>query len=52
MIEIVTATRFNQRDFWEKSALGISLNRLSKGSRLIANITFENQQGLPIVYNQ
>lgn len=52
MIEIVTATRFNQRDFWEKSALGISLKRLSKGSRLIANITFENQQGLPIIYNQ
>ena len=52
MIEIVSATRLNQQHFWEKSALGISLKRFSKDSRIITNISFENRQGLPVIYNQ
>jgi hypothetical protein len=52
MIEIISATRLSERDFWEKSALGISLERLKKDRRLIAKVSFENRRGLPEIYNE
>jgi GT2 family glycosyltransferase len=52
MIEIVCATRLSEHDFYEKSALGISLKRLSFDRRLVPRITFNNAHGLPIVYNK
>jgi len=51
MIEIVSATRLSETDFWKKSALGLSLRRLGHDARLLARPTFENSRGLPDIYN-
>jgi hypothetical protein len=51
MIEVVSATRRSEKDFWEESALGLSLRRLSPDWRLTAHIAFENTLPLPEVYN-
>lgn len=51
-IEIVSATRFSESDFWSKSALGLSLKRhLKQDARLSANIAFENSRGLSEIFN-
>lgn len=52
VIEIVSATRYTEQAFWDKSALGISLRRLALDTRLIAHIAFENRRGLPEVFNE
>lgn len=51
MIEIITATRLTENDFWNTSALGISLRRLGYDDRFFACIFFENKLGLSEVYN-
>lgn len=51
MIDIVCATRLNEDDFWEKSALGLSLRRMAHDQRLVAYLVCENQRGLPDIYN-
>lgn len=51
MIEIISATRLSESDFWSKSALGLSLLRLAEDTRLVAHITFENNRGLPEIFN-
>lgn len=51
MIEIISATRLSESEFWNKAALGISLRRLAQDTRLVAHIAFENQRGLPDVFN-
>jgi GT2 family glycosyltransferase len=51
MIEIVSATRLSENDFYNKSALGISLRRLNFDHRIVPRITFNNQRGLPTIYN-
>jgi hypothetical protein len=51
MIEIVSATRYNQRFFWKRSPLGISLRRLSFDTRLNPYITFDNKMGIGEIYN-
>lgn len=51
MIEIVSATKFSEADFWNQAALGISLRRLQADRRLAAHIAFANGRGLPLVYN-
>ncbi len=51
MIEIVSATRLHQKNFWIKSALGISLRRLNWDTRISACIFYENRLGLSEVYN-
>jgi GT2 family glycosyltransferase len=51
MIEIVSATRLSREDFHAKSALGLSLRRLSRDTRLIPQIAFSNRRGLPDVFN-
>ena len=51
MITFVSATRATSQEFWGKSALGISLNRLRFDQRFNARITFENKLPLPTVYN-
>jgi len=51
MIEIVSATRMSQADFWNKSALGRSLARLHYDKRFVVRIAFENTRGLPLIYN-
>ena len=51
-VEIVSATRFSESDFWSKSALGLSLKRhLKQDARLSASIAFENSRGLSEVFN-
>jgi tetratricopeptide (TPR) repeat protein len=52
-IEIVSATRCSEADFWTKSALGLSLKRhLKQDARLSAKISFENTRGLSEIYNE
>lgn len=52
MIEIISATRLSERDFWNESALGISLRRLEHDSRLVPRLAFSNRRGLPEIYNE
>ena len=51
MIEIISATRRSEKNFWEESALGHSLRRLSHDTRLVANVAYSNARGLPEVFN-
>jgi len=51
MIEIISATRSTEDEFWAQSALGLSLRRLVDDPRLRAHIAFENTRGLPEIYN-
>jgi len=52
-IEIVSATRYSESEFWAKSALGLSLKRhLKQDDRLSAHIAFENTRGLSEVFNE
>ena len=52
MIEIVSATRLSEADFWNKSPLGCSLRRLECDGRLSARVAFANRRGLPDVFNE
>ncbi|MFZ3019767.1 MAG: glycosyltransferase [Gallionella sp.] len=52
VIEIVSATRLSESDFWSKSALGLSLKRhVGQDARLSVNIAFENTRGLSEIFN-
>lgn len=51
MIEIVSATRASEEEFWQQVPLGISLRRLAWDRRLVPRIAFNNRRGLPEVYN-
>ena len=51
-IEIVSATRLSKADFWDQSALGVSLRRLGPHSGLRQHISFENKHGLSQIYNE
>jgi len=52
MIDIVSATRLSESNFWNTSPLGISLRRLAHDGRLAARVTFGNRRGLPEIYNE
>ncbi|MDP2241948.1 MAG: glycosyltransferase [Burkholderiales bacterium] len=52
MIDIVSATRLSESDFWSGSALGISLRRLEYDNRLVPRVAFANRRGLPEIYNE
>jgi GT2 family glycosyltransferase len=51
MIEIVSATRATEEDFWKGCALGLSLRRLAQDARIGARVAFSNRRGLPEIYN-
>ena len=51
MIEIVSATRLSESEFWSSSALGLSLRRLGNDHRLVPRPAYANQRGLPDVFN-
>jgi predicted O-linked N-acetylglucosamine transferase (SPINDLY family) len=51
-IDIISATRLSEAEFWKKSALGMSLDRLKHDIRLSVHVAFENRRGLPEVYNE
>ena len=52
MIDLVCATRATEAEFWNQSALGLSLRRMSHQDKLIPRVYFENRRGLPILYNE
>lgn len=52
MIEIVSATRLPESEFWAVSPLGTSLRRLTYDRRITAHISFTNSRGLPEIYNE
>ncbi len=51
-LEIISATRHSEEEFWKSSALGISLKRLAYDKRLNPHISIENRNGLSAVYNE
>lgn len=51
MIEIISATRLAETEFWERAALGRSLRRLEYDDRMVARIAFANRRGLPDIFN-
>jgi len=51
MIEIISATRLSEADFWARSALGLSLRRLRHDKRLLPRIVVDNRRGLSEVFN-
>jgi hypothetical protein len=51
-IEIVSATKLSESEFWSKSALGLSLQRLEQDQRFVAHIAYENRHGLPEIFNE
>jgi tetratricopeptide (TPR) repeat protein len=52
-VKIVSATRYSESDFWNKSALGISLKRhLKQNSDMSVSVAFNNTHGLSEVFNQ
>lgn len=52
MIEVVSATRMTEAEFWQKAALGLSLRRLAgDGGRLVPHVTYENRTGLSALCN-
>jgi tetratricopeptide (TPR) repeat protein len=52
-IEIISATKYSKADFWEKSALGLSLRRhLKQDKRLSVKVAFDNARGLSEIFNQ
>lgn len=52
-VQIVSATRYSESDFWSDSALGLSLHRhLKQGGGMSASIAFNNTLGLSDVFNQ
>ena len=52
IIEIISATRLPEKEFWETSALGLSLQRLKNDKTILPRIAFENKKGLPQIYNE
>lgn len=50
-LAVVSATRAAPGKFWQESALGLSLRRLGTYIDIVPKIAFENQRGLPEIYN-
>lgn len=51
-LQIISATRMTEQEFWSKSALGLSLKRhLQQDARLSAHVCFENTRGLSEIFN-
>ena len=53
VIQLVSATRMTEQDFWEKSALGRSLKRhMQQDKRLSVSVAYENTRGLSTIFNE
>ncbi len=51
-VEIISATKLSEDDFWAKSALGLSLKRhLKQDARLSVSVAFNNSRGLSEIFN-
>ena len=51
MIEVASATRLTETEFWAEAPLATSLARMVKDLRITPRIAFENVLGLPARYN-
>lgn len=52
-VQIISATRYSEEDFWHKSALGLSLHRhLKQDNGISINVAFNNTLGLSTVFNR
>jgi GT2 family glycosyltransferase len=51
-LEVVSATRLSEHDFWEKSPLGRSLCSFAHDPCFVSRISFENKRGLSEIYNE
>lgn len=51
-IIVISATRSDESGFWERTALGQSLVGLRQNPDIQLQIHYQNQKGLPAVYNQ
>lgn len=52
-IQIISATKLSEDDFWAKSALGLSLKRhLKQDARLAVSVAFNNVRGLSEIFNK
>ncbi|HEX2872024.1 MAG TPA: hypothetical protein VHP33_12225 [Polyangiaceae bacterium] len=52
MIDIVSATRLSEDQFWSNTALGISLGRMMLETRINPCPIYDNSRGLGEVYNE
>jgi GT2 family glycosyltransferase len=52
MIDVVSATRLSAAEFDARAPLALSLRRLDRDPRLTRRIAFDNQFGLPEIYNR
>jgi GT2 family glycosyltransferase len=52
MIDLVSATRLSEGEFWNSSALGLSLGRLMFETRINACPVYDNRRGLSEIYNE
>jgi hypothetical protein len=50
-IHLVCATRLNEVDFWQKSAVAKCLNAIDKQMNIMVHVHYSNQLGLPTIYN-
>jgi 2-polyprenyl-3-methyl-5-hydroxy-6-metoxy-1,4-benzoquinol methylase len=51
IIEVVSATRLSEEQFWSTTALGQSLKRLQGNTHIKPCIFFQNRRGLSEIYN-
>ena len=52
MIEVISATRKTEEEFWTTTATGLSLLRLKFDKAICSHIVYANQRGLPDIYNE
>lgn len=50
-LHLVCATRFNEKDFWQKSALGKCLQSPTHHANVVVHVHYNNRLGLPTLYN-
>ncbi len=51
-LEVVSATRLSEDEFWTNSALGQSLTCFGHDRCFVTRISYENKRGLPEIYNE
>lgn len=51
-VVIVSATRLTEKRFWLEAPLAIHLARIKRDPRLRISVSYENDRGLPEVYNR
>lgn len=53
LVNIISATRMSEAEFWQRSALGLSLAKhMQQDRRVSAHIAYNNTQGLSTIFNK